>query len=464
MKPLARNSLQILLAIVLIVLALLLYLRFGAARVHHDKIEAAISEAVGLDVSVSQPLSLKLGKQSEFIAADVSLSQGGRAVAQIGRIKLTVDTASAFSDVVAVDHFEVSDVSFDLAQMGDSASAAHGSTSALSGSASINTAGTKPNVSFQMTAGDVDLQFPDAESDSEADEQDVRLFSDEPIDLAVLRDLDLTAKVSAESIRLNEDRVSDVHVDVLINDGTLRVESLRLASGEGAIAGTFSLAPDGERLRLDANADIANLRIAAMAVEGQGPAELPPLSLTVELAGTGRSMHEIMAAANGTIKGRHGSGQLDLDTAGALFSDLVTSIVKTLNPLAEDREFTTLECGIYDIVIVDGIATAEDLAAQTDHLTVISSGTINLGTEEIDLTLSTKSREGLGLSLGGVANSFVKVGGTLKEPALNVDAAGSAATTGAAVATGGLSILAKSLWDRLSAEADLCAEEAPQEK
>jgi len=63
------------------------------------------------------------------------------------------------------------------------------------------------------------------------------------------------------------------------------------------------------------------------------------------------------------------------------------------------------------------------------------------------------------VSLGGVVNSFLKVGGTLANPSLGVDAAGSVTATGAAVATGGLSVLAKGLWDRVSAEADICSQQ-----
>lgn len=73
------------------------------------------------------------------------------------------------------------------------------------------------------------------------------------------------------------------------------------------------------------------------------------------------------------------------------------------------------------------------------------------------MTLRTKTREGLGVSLGGVAHSFLKVGGTLSDASMGLDAAGSVTTTGTAVATGGLSVLANGLWDRVSAEADICS-------
>jgi hypothetical protein len=46
----------------------------------------------------------------------------------------------------------------------------------------------------------------------------------------------------------------------------------------------------------------------------------------------------------------------------------------------------------------------------------------------------------------------------LRSPSIAIDAMSSVTTTGAAVATGGLSLLARGLWDRLSAEADICEE------
>ena len=90
----------------------------------------------------------------------------------------------------------------------------------------------------------------------------------------------------------------------------------------------------------------------------------------------------------------------------------------------------------------------------------MSSGEVELETEQLDVAMQVRPREGLGISVGAVANSFFKLGGTLKNPSIDIDAASGITTTGAAVATGGLSLLAKGLWDRVSSEASLC--ESPQ--
>ena len=57
---------------------------------------------------------------------------------------------------------------------------------------------------------------------------------------------------------------------------------------------------------------------------------------------------------------------------------------------------------------------------------------------------------------GMFVTPFIKVTGTLTEPGVGLDEKGSLLTGGAAVATGGLSILYKGIFDRVTAEGDRC--------
>jgi hypothetical protein len=52
-------------------------------------------------------------------------------------------------------------------------------------------------------------------------------------------------------------------------------------------------------------------------------------------------------------------------------------------------------------------------------------------------------------------NPFVEIGGTLASPRVGFSAKG-AASAGAAAATGGLSVLAQGLWDRIVGSTDQC--------
>ena len=295
------------------------------------------------------------------------------------------------------------------------------------------------------------------ETIADGDEAAGRLLSTAPLAYTWLGDFDLQAKLAIAEAAVDGEIIRDVDIATTIESGALHIDPASLALGDGTVSGSLHLVPSDGGYALDVSASVIDLKLTQLAAEGQARDTVPPLSLELALQGTGQSLQDIMASSNGKITGRQGTGQLDLQAAGALFADMLTSVVRTLNPLAEERTYADIECGILDIDIAEGTANIEELALQSDRLTIVGSGEVDLSDESIDLAVNTKSREGLGLSVGGVANSFVKIGGSLREPALGVDAAGTVTTTGALVATGGLSVIAKGLWDRLSSEVDLCS-------
>jgi uncharacterized protein involved in outer membrane biogenesis len=333
----------------------------------------------------------------------------------------------------------------------------------IAGSLTIELDQDRPHFTANIDSPLLDLATPGEINDvsQDVEEEQIgteRVFGAEPLAYSWLNSANIDAGVSIDSVILADDRLEDLNFRLRLDDGALTIDPFDFSSGDGSVSGKLDLSPTQERHALSLELTLSDLRPGALAIEGQEAGSIPPLNLAIKLSGQGESIREIMSSANGSISGRHGVGQINLQAAGVLFSDLITSILRTLNPLAETDPVTNLECGVYEVEIIDGIATIEQFALQTGRLTIVSSGDIDLSTEEIDLTLRTKTREGLGVSLGGIVNSFLKIGGTLNDPSLAVDAAGSVTTAGAAVATGGLSVLARGLWDRVSAEANICAE------
>ena len=68
----------------------------------------------------------------------------------------------------------------------------------------------------------------------------------------------------------------------------------------------------------------------------------------------------------------------------------------------------------------------------------------------------TKPRKGIGVSPAKVIAPRLRVGGTLSAPNISVDSTTTALSTGAAYLSGGLSVLATGIWDRLSSSGDAC--------
>ena len=142
-----------------------------------------------------------------------------------------------------------------------------------------------------------------------------------------------------------------------------------------------------------------------------------------------------------------------------LYGDFFGEVFTTVNPFAKQEPYTEIACYAVLLVVADGKLTANPgIVIQTDKMNIASLGTIDLVTEELDMNFRTASRGRIGLSAGAVINPYIKIAGTLASPKLMLDPKGTLVSGGAAVATLGLSILAKSAWDRAFRSKDPCGD------
>lgn len=136
-----------------------------------------------------------------------------------------------------------------------------------------------------------------------------------------------------------------------------------------------------------------------------------------------------------------------------------TGLLSSLNPFTEHSENTELICAIILFDITDGIADAKKrIAAQMTDVTWFGSGEINLRTEEIDFGMHPKARKGI-VNIGTLAG-LGHLGGTLAHPKIEFAQKDMAVKYGkytAAVATGGLTLLADIVFSKIKANQDVCA-------
>jgi hypothetical protein len=204
--------------------------------------------------------------------------------------------------------------------------------------------------------------------------------------------------------------------------------------------------------------DGEDLRLGLTAAPGQDRETIPPLELDLSLQGSGFTRREMASSLHGKLRIFSGPGQVASAGIDFLFSDFLTELFAALNPLAETNEFTRLECSVWAADIVAGQVTVDPMITHIEGFTIFSKGTIDLQTEKVNLSFNTKPRKGLGITPGTVINTLIKVGGTLKKPAIELDPAGTIVGGTAAVATAGLSVLAKGFSDRFLSSKDPCGD------
>ncbi len=320
--------------------------------------------------------------------------------------------------------------------------------------------GDKPVITGGLSSSFVDLRKQLAREELDTTDADAEpsefLLSDEPLDAGWLEAANIDVGIKTDRLILGFGDVKDFRIGIKLWDGVLDIDPVSFRETEGNVVASLHLVPRDGVLDLDVAVNVENMHIGLLGSGDQERTTVPPVGGHFELSGTGRSLHEFMASSNGKLFVTQGEGRLKNMMTSRLFGDLVLEIVRTLNPMQTAEEFTTLQCAVYSINIENGLATIENLAIQTEKMAVIAKGNVNFDNEKLNLTMRAAPREGLGISIGGIANSFFKLGGTLQSPKLRIDPTASVTTAGAAMATAGLSIIAKGLWDRAKAQNDIC--------
>jgi len=327
----------------------------------------------------------------------------------------------------------------------------------------------KPRLVGTLSSTYLDLTERRQQPEEQAEEapgvvEDEFIFSNEPLDTELLQAADIEIDINIDNLRARAFAVNNFHVGIKLLDGELQVDPISFTETQGSVSGQVRIQPSAGSYMLDATLAMRDIHIGLTASQEQDRSTLPPISGDVRLRGQGNSLHELMASSNGGLSMRQGSGQIVDKGADRLFGDLFLTIVRTLNPKRKKQVYREIDCGIYEVPIADGVATLEKFAVQSNTMTVFVVGNIDFNTEKLKLAIRAKPREGLGVSLGGAVNSFLRLGGTLRSPKLQIDAKGSAVTGGVAVATGGLSLLAKGLYDRMSGQIDICKADVKAKK
>ena len=124
---------------------------------------------------------------------------------------------------------------------------------------------------------------------------------------------------------------------------------------------------------------------------------------------------------------------------------------KPFNPFRSVDATTELRCAVIRLPLKDGVAPIDrSIAAETSKLGATASGTVDFRNETLDLSLKPQVRQGIPIAVPQVAQ-LVHFRGPLSWPSVGIDATATAETVarlGAAVYTGGLSILGESLLRR----------------
>ena len=185
---------------------------------------------------------------------------------------------------------------------------------------------------------------------------------------------------------------------------------------------------------------------------------LPAFNVDVELEAAGLNLRDAASALNGDIRIHSTGGQvknIQSESASTLF---LSEVISAISPSSANQETINISCFAAIIDVRDGeVLLDPGIALQSDKLNVFASGKVDLASEKLDVNFRTETRKAVALSASELVSPYVKLTGTLAEPSIALDPAGTLLSGGAAFLSGGLSILAKKALDQIGGNEDPCA-------
>jgi len=313
---------------------------------------------------------------------------------------------------------------------------------------------TSQTLTPEVVSADTEPAAPEVD---ETRDDYIRLIADSPIPFEALNRINLLLNVDAQTVILPRATLRKFDLDASLTNGHLIMERWSADTEKGSFISSLNLTTEAEMAQLTFSMDGRDVVFGLGDFSPEDLELFPLLDFAVNLSASGASSHELIANLNGYADMVVRPGKVRNSIAMTLFGDFFNQLLTRLNPFTTQDPYTEFVCGAIFMNLTNGVMTVDPGAVtQTDKMNVFAKGSVDLTTEKVDVSFDTSARRGIGISAGDFINPFVRIGGTMAEPRLRLDPASSAIEGGAAVATAGLSIVAKSLWGRWLGNRDPC--------
>ncbi|NQX87789.1 MAG: AsmA family protein [Halioglobus sp.] len=276
-----------------------------------------------------------------------------------------------------------------------------------------------------------------------------RLFSEDPLPLGTLRAMDLNLRVQMELLESSLLALHDLKLNGTMHDGVLGIKGQT-----GNLNGGTAKA----NITFDAKTPLPELVLQAdfNDVRGLTSDNTYTRSGFVSFTAQGASTAALAGSLNGLIYLDLGPGPFDYRNAAILSSSIASQVFNTLIP-GSTQQVPQLECGITVGEFKDGKGkTPYGYAIRTNQANLLGHLDVNLQKETMQLDFESRSREGVGLSVGNVISNSIEVRGSILDPYIVPRATSLAWRGWAAFMTGGLSLVAESVLKRALASENPC--------
>lgn len=336
----------------------------------------------------------------------------------------------------------------------------------IEGNATVDRSQTPLAVSGSFRSSELDLNnFATTSaqmlegSGENVDKDSGDIIKDEPLSWSWLNAARADIGLTLDVLRFNQTVFREVTTQLTLSDGTLTIEPFDANLSQGKVRGHASVKQTEAGGSVDGRLLVAQLTPADLGQQDTGLIDGGATDLLLELRAEGNTPQQLAASLNGEMALEIQGATIRNNLFEVIGSDLLLRTINLINPFANRDPTTELECAAMYFKAEKGVLTSPDqLVIETSKIKIRGGGTINLRDESLRIDFVPTPRDGLGISLSNLA-SVVRIGGTLGQPQPVADPSGllkAGGTIGAAIATGGLSLLGQGLFDRIRSAGTAC--------
>ncbi|MEM6301469.1 MAG: AsmA family protein [Pseudomonadota bacterium] len=329
-------------------------------------------------------------------------------------------------------------------------------TSQLSAQLAVNNADFRPWIGANDSANAV-------AEDSE--ESDGRLIPAIPLPVEPLFAMNTDLEVELRNLMIPDpifpelSFVDEALLTLESGEGSGTVEVIGMRGSRGQLSAKTELtAKNGiTHARLIATVDAAPFGLLS---RGSRYEVLPKHSANIDLSASGADTRQLAATLDGTILLTGGQGSLRRTALNFATESFAAQLIKLIFPSLESQAPTMeVECTVLAARAAEGIIHLDPgFVFRSEKLDLSARGTIDLSKERLAVRFDNQARKGLGISAASLVNPYVQITGSMSKPSLALDLTNTALMGGAAIASGGLTVLAKPLYGRFLPSKDPCAE------
>ena len=230
-----------------------------------------------------------------------------------------------------------------------------------------------------------------------------------------MRGMDANVKYHAEAVKTAKMSIREIVVDLRLDQGVMKFTPVSFVLPEGKLS---------SNIRVDGSKDVPEVEIDSRLTQvelsqfktkdGQEPIDGTMAGRAI-LHGRGKSLHEIGSTAAGTLSVVIPHGDIRSAFAELLGIDAARGLGLLLT---KSQDKTAIRCGVADFKAQGGVFAVQEIVIDTDKVLITGKGEIDLGPEDLDLTLNGQPKKPRLFRI----KSPIQLSGTLLKPKVGINA------------------------------------------